>query len=49
MKIHYLLVAVLWAFLGITALLEVWTPSPASFCAPAFVLAIDFAILAFEK
>jgi hypothetical protein len=48
MKFHYILGAVLWASLGIATILGVWAPSPASFCAAAFVLAIDFAILAFE-
>jgi uncharacterized membrane protein len=48
MKFHYILGAVLWASLGIATILGVWTPSPASFCTAAFVLAIVFEVLAFE-
>jgi hypothetical protein len=49
MKFSFILGAASWAILGIATLLGVWTPSPATFCVAAFVLAIELAILAFEK
>lgn len=49
MKLNYILCAVLWALLGITAVCGVWTPSPMSYGILALALAFNLTISAFEK
>lgn len=49
MKFNYLLGAVLWAILGITAIFKVWTPSPVAYGIAALALAFILLISTFEK
>lgn len=49
MKLNCILCAVAWVALGITAICEVWEPSPVSYGAVTLALALDLMISAFEK